>query len=150
MSVNQVPSYEPENSQIIPLTGQNHIASVCEVSMGLAIKIFLPNTEQEFNVIAHAEAVSSLNLADRVIILLVDNGAIILHRLRREGERPQSGFTEKEDGTLSIKSKRSIVIETDQASFKIYSDGRIQLDGNEIYSVSKGMQYILGSQLNLN
>lgn len=150
MSVKKISSYQPDTNLTTPLIGQTLLATVCEMRAGEATKIFLQNTQTEINVIKHAATVSSLNLTDDVLILLLEEGAIVLHRLRNKGERPQSGFTEKEDGTLLIRSKQSVVIETDRACFELHADGRIKLDGNEIYSISKGVQYIIGSQLNLN
>ena len=150
MSVNNISSCQNSNNYIAPFIGQTLLATVSDASVGEAKKIFLQSIQQEINVLKHTSTVSSLNIADEVVVLLLAEGAIVLHRLRNKGERPQSGFIEKEDGTLMIRSKQSIVIKTEQACFELHADGRIKLDGKEIYSVSKGVQYIIGSQLNLN
>lgn len=150
MSVIDDSYYQFEHTETNQNSGNTRVAIVSDAALGEALQVVIKGLEHNVSVISHAVAVPSLNVADEVVVLFEGDSAIILQKLRSKGQRPQQGFIENEDGSLSLNAKQSLVIKTQKAVFEINADGQIKIEGEEIFSVSKGVQYILGSQLNLN
>ena len=124
------------------------IADVAEAENGEARALLLGG--EEFPVIAHADGVPPLRVGDRVVFLATDDGVIVTHRLRAPGERPTRGFTVRPDGSLSIDTHGGITLATDHATIELRADGRIMVDGREIYSIAKGLQRLQGATIALN
>ncbi len=142
--------YQLEAVDTILKSGISQLAIVSEANLGEASKVILKIQNIEIDVSAHGVAVPSLQVSDSVVVFLENNQAIIIQKLRSKGQRPQQGFVENKDGSLSLSAAQSVVIKTKKANFEISADGKIKIEGEEIFSVSKGLQHILGTQLNLN
>jgi len=124
------------------------IADVAEAENGEARALRLGH--EEFPVIAHADGVPPLRAGDRVVFLATGDGVIVTHRLRAPGARPARGFTVRPDGSLIIDASEGITLATGHATIELRADGRIMVDGREIYSIAKGLQRLQGATIALN
>ncbi|HEB58422.1 MAG TPA: hypothetical protein ENJ01_04305 [Gammaproteobacteria bacterium] len=131
-----------------PDTTAPRIAEVAEAENGEALTLLLGG--EEFPVIAHADGVPPLQVGDRVVFLATDDGVIVTHRLRAPGEHPTRGFSVRPDGSLIIDAGEGITLATDHATIQLRADGRIMVDGREIYSVARGLQRLQGATIALN
>ena len=125
---------------------------VLEAENGEALTVLVGNgnSVRKAVVTAHASEVPSLQTGDRVVVLNTDENAIITHRLRNPGERPQAGFNVNPDGSLSVRTTGGIVLATDHATIEVRADGSIFVDGKEIYAIADGLQRLQGSTIELN
>jgi hypothetical protein len=127
------------------------LATVLNTQDGEALHVTLDdNNAADIRVVGHASEVPPLQPGDRVVILNTRDGAIVTHRLRSTGERPTTGFKVNKDGSLSVRTADGITLATDHATIELRADGRIFIDGQEIYSEAKGLQTVLGRPLKLN
>jgi len=126
------------------------MAEVIEVEGGEATNIFLPEIDREVNVYAHSTSVAALTVGDSVLVQNIQSQYIITHRLRQKGEVPLQGFSVKDDGSLEIKSADGIVIKSNQSRFEIHKDGRVFIDGKEIYAIADGKHRLQGATIELN
>lgn len=126
------------------------MAEVVEVEDGEATNIFLPEIDREVNVYAHSTSVAVLEVGDIVLVQNIQSKYIVTSRLRRKGEVPQQGFSIKEDGSLEVKCADGIVIKSNNSRLEIQKDGRIFIDGKEIYAIADGKHRLQGATIELN
>ena len=126
------------------------MAEVVEVEDGEATNIFLPEIDREVNVYAHSTSVAVLEVGDIVLVQNIQSKYIVTSRLRRKGEAPQQGFSIKKDGSLEVKCADGIVIKSNNSRLEIQKDGRIFIDGKEIYAIADGKHRLQGATIELN
>jgi len=126
------------------------LAEVVEVDAGEATNIFLPELDREVNVYAHSTSVALLEVGDTVLVQNIQSHYIVTHKLRSNGEAPQQGFSIKEDGSLEVKSADGIVIKSNDSRLEIRKDGRVFIDGKEIYAIAEGKHRLQGATIELN
>ncbi len=126
------------------------IAEVLEVEHAEATNLFLPTLNKEVNVYAHSSSVPALVEGDMVLVECLDSLYIVTHRLRSKGEAPQQGFNLNEDGSLQVKNANGILIQSNASKIEIQKDGRIMVDGKEIYSIADGKYRLQGATIELN
>lgn len=126
------------------------LAEVIEVEGGEATNIFLPERNREVNVYAHSTSVGFLEVGDAVLVQNIQSNYIITHRLRLKGEAPQQAFSINENGSLEINSADGIVIKSNESRLEIRKDGRIFIDGKEIYAIADGKHRLQGATIELN
>lgn len=126
------------------------LAEVVEAEDGEALNIYLPELNKEVNVFAHSASVPSICVGDNVLVEQVESHYVVTHRLRIKGESPQKGFSQKSNGQLEINSDSGIVIQSNGSKIEIQQDGRIKVDGKEIYSIATGKQRLQGATIELN
>jgi hypothetical protein len=126
------------------------MAIVMHAQQGEATSLTSPDGTQHYTVIAHSAEVSFLNEGDQVLALLSVDGAIVTHRLRRPGDKPQQGFSVRADGALEINNAKGISIRANNSHISIDKTGRIFVDGKEIYSFAIGVNRLQGATIELN
>ncbi len=126
------------------------LAEVVEVEGGEATNILIPELDREVNVYAHSTSVAVLKVGDTVLVQNIQSKYIVTSRLRHKGEAPQQGFSIKDDGSLEIKCADGIVIKSNQSRFEIRGDGRVFIDGKEIYAIAEGKHRLQGATIELN
>ncbi len=126
------------------------IAEVIEVEHFEATNIYLSELNEEVNVFAHSSSVPALAVGDSVLVECIASNYIITHRLRSKGEAPHQGFTLNDDGSLQVKNADGILIQSNASKIEIQKDGRIMVDGKEIYSISDGKHRLQGATIELN
>ena len=126
------------------------IAEVIEVEHAEATNIYLSNLNKEVNVFAHSASVPALAIGDMVVVECIDSSYIVTHKLRSKGETPQQGFNLNEDGSLQVKNADGILIQSNASKIEIQKDGRIMVDGKEIYSIADGKCRLQGATIELN
>ena len=126
------------------------VATVEQSDCGEATHVFVIDLQKVIPVFAHGSEVAQLQDGDKVLVLLVTQGAIVMHRLRKTGERPQQGFSVQTDGRLQLHNKNGITLKTDKAKIEIRADGRLYVDGKEIYAIADGMHRLQGATIELN
>jgi len=99
---------------------------------------------------SHAASVPMLSVNDKVIMQKISGCYVIMDKLRNPGERPTVGFELNKDGSLNLNSKESITLKTDNAKIEISGNGKILIDGNELYSLSNGINRLQGTSIELN
>jgi hypothetical protein len=126
------------------------VATVEQAEAGEATYVFVTDLQHTLPVIAHGSEVPLLQNDDQVLVLLIPQGAIVMQRLRKPGERPQQGFSIQPDGRLQLHHKHGITLKTDKAKIEIRADGRLYVDGKEIYAIADGMHRLQGATIELN
>ncbi|OOG27887.1 hypothetical protein B1C78_02650 [Thioalkalivibrio denitrificans] len=126
------------------------LATVTAAHEGEATAVQPHGTEAPLPVAAHASHVPPLEPGDQVIVASTAEGLVMISRLRRPGERPSQGFSVNEDGSLSVASDRGITIRTARAAIELRADGRLCVDGREIYAVADGLHRLQGATIELN
>ncbi|MFV1983375.1 MAG: hypothetical protein ACC657_07530 [Thiohalomonadales bacterium] len=139
--VNSIPDTNLKNTQIM---------TVCNVFNGEAILLENDNNYKINNNIIHASSVPSLIAGDKVIVLEISDTFVVTDKLRAPGDKPTIGFEVNEDGSLSLHSDVSIILKTLNAKIDILENGKIMIDGNEVYSLSSGLNRIQGTSIELN
>jgi len=138
--INSIPDTKLKNTQIM---------TVCNVFNGEAVLLENDNNQINNNII-HASSVPSLIAGDKVIVLEISDTYVITDKLRAPGDKPTIGFEVNEDGSLSLYSDVSIILKTLNAKIDILENGKILIDGNEVYSLSNGLNRIQGTSIELN
>lgn len=126
------------------------LAEVIEVEHGEATNIFIPELTREVNVDAHSSSVEYLNVGDTVLVQYIKSKYIITHKLRMNGESPTYAFSINKDGSLEINSEKGIVIRSSESRIEIRKDGRVYIDGKEIYAIADGKHRLQGATIELN
>ncbi len=137
-------------NRVSTTNGRAILAEVIEVEHFEATNIYLPDVNKEVNVFAHSSSVPALVVGDSVLVECIASNYIITHRLRSKGEAPHQGFTLNDDGSLQVKNAEGILIQSNASKIEIQKDGRIMVDGKEIYSISDGKHRLQGATIELN
>jgi len=136
---------EQDNSQIM---------IVNTVLNGEAVSLITDHEfENENNIntnFTHAASVPNLVAGDKVIVQKISNYYVITDKLRNPGDKPTTGFDINEDGSLSLDTDVSIILKTLNAKIEISANGKIKIDGKEVYSFSNGVNKIQGTSIELN
>jgi len=125
------------------------IMTVNKVLNGEAELLIMDNGT-DINSFVHASTVPFLNVNDKVIVQEISGSFIITDKLRTAGEGPKVGFEVNDDGSLSLFSDVSIILKTSNAKIDITPHGKIIINGNEVYSISNGVNRIQGTSIELN
>jgi len=145
--------YNINNKSVVSST-KSQLMTVYEAINGEAVSVIdddgmiLENTKN--SKFSHASSVPYLSKGDKVIIQEISEHLIITDKIRNEDENPTAGFEINKDGSLSINSDVSIVLKTINAKITISENGKIMTDGKEIFSLSKGLNRIQGTSIELN
>ena len=126
-------------------------ATVVEAHAGLAAVVAPAGRPgRTWRVVDHADGVPVLAPGDRVLVLPLDGGAVITHRLRDPADRPNATFTVAEDGALVVKTEGTIRLQNGHATIELRADGRVFVEGREIWSLARGLQRLQGTTIELN
>ncbi len=142
---NKVSRLHPEQQTL--QEGMSAIATVTQARDGEATTVKL--TGQAIPVCGHFGEVPILKEGDRVAVMLTADGAVIMSRLRSQGEKPQPLILD-ENGRLLVEAAGGICLQSGESKIEITADGRIWVDGKEIYSISSGRMRLQGSTIELN
>lgn len=129
--------------------GLTAIATVHEVANGEALSVLIPGDAQSLTVAGHFGEVPVLKQGDRVALMQTADGPVIMSRLRARGEMPQP-LVLNEEGRLTVEAPGGICLKSGESRIEITADGRIWVDGKEIYSISSGRMRLQGSTIELN
>lgn len=141
---NNVTRLYPDQNQI---QGQTGVATVLATENGAAIKV--ENAGEQLKVVGHFSEVPLLQSGDRVAVMQAEDGVIIMARLRNPGEMP-SPLVLDQNGRLEIEANGGICLKSGESRIEITGDGRIWVDGEEIYTISTGRMRLQGSTIELN
>lgn len=145
--INNIPVSTLEKSQVMTVSGvHNGEAIVLTSDDG----IVLSNKNSTTTCFNHASSVPVLSIGDKVIIQEISNILILTDKLRASDELPSVGFEFNNDGSLNLFSDGNIKLNTANAKIDILSNGKILIDGNEVYSLSNGVNRIQGTSIELN
>ncbi|BCR03028.1 hypothetical protein DESUT3_00970 [Desulfuromonas versatilis] len=134
----------------LPAPEQNCIATVVEVKGGEAVSVTgLPGSIEPVAVSGHFSEVPPLKAGDRVAVMLTGAGPIVMARLRARGEQPGPRI-EDEEGQLVLDAEKGIRLQCGESRIELTPDGRIWVDGREIYSVAAGRMRLQGAVIELN
>jgi len=131
----------------------NYIARVAEVLNHQALSIELSDTEniaeKYIEITAHLNNVPPLKVGDQVLVTATAKDYIVTGRLRTEEESPLDGLTYS-DGKLNLCAGKGIKIQSGDATIELTAQGKIKIDGKNIYSISEGRHRLQGSTIELN
>jgi hypothetical protein len=133
-----------------PAEPTQSLAVVTAAIDGEATHVCLHGMETPMEVVGLASHLPPLEAGDTVMVVLVATGAVVSFRLRRPGERPREGFSVKADGSLGVTSAQTISIRTPNAFIELRADGRLRVDGREIYAIADGLHRLQGATIELN
>ncbi|VAW92929.1 hypothetical protein MNBD_GAMMA22-535 [hydrothermal vent metagenome] len=126
------------------------IMTVTDTIKGEAVSLLTVggiNFEFDFT---HAASVPLLLIGDKVIIQNISGLFVITDKLRNKGDSPSIGFEVNDDGSLSIASDVKLTLKTSNANIDIFENGKILINGSEVYSQSDGLNRIQGTSIELN
>ncbi len=126
---------------------QTVIATVVDTENGEALHVQIAGEQR--SVVGHFGEVPILKTGDRVAVMQIAEGAIVMSRLRRPGEAP-CPLVLDQDGRLEIEAAGGICLKSGESRIEITADGRIWVDGKEIYSICEGRMRLQGSTIELN
>jgi hypothetical protein len=126
------------------------IMTVHDILNGEAISLFDENEVRLEENFIHAASVPFLAIGDKVIIQKISGNIIVTDKIRNLGEKPTVGFEINDDGSLNLFSDISIVLKTLNAKIDLSANGKIMIDGHEVYSISNGINRIQGTSIELN
>lgn len=129
--------------------GLTRIATVVEVANGEALSVMLPGELEPSMVSGHFSEVPVLKTGDRVALMQTAGGPVIMSRLRARGETQQP-LVLNDAGKLTVEAPGGICLKSGESRIEITADGRIWVDGKEIYSISSGRMRLQGSTIELN
>ncbi len=133
-----------------PVREQSCIATVVEVEGGEAVTVVgLPGNLEPVAVSGHFSEVPPLKAGDRVAVMLTGGGPIVMSRLRARGEHPRPRIGD-EEGRLVLDAEKGIRLQCGESRIELTPDGRIWVDGKEIYSVAAGKLRLQGAVIELN
>lgn len=124
-------------------------AVVTTAQDGDALAVCCDETGAICEVYAHLARASHLRPGNAVLMYRVKDKAIMIDRFRQEGERPAPGISEV-DGKLCIEASKSIVLKAGKSRVELTADGRIRVDGQEIYQLADGLLRLRGATLEIN
>lgn len=129
--------------------GLTKLATVVDVVNGEARSVLLPGEFDPCLVSGHFSQVPILKPGDRVAVMQTAAGPVIMSRLRAQGETPQP-LVLNEAGKLTVEAPGGICLKSGESRIEITAEGRIWVDGKEIYSISSGRMRLQGSTIELN
>ncbi len=141
---NKITRLYPNPNQI---QGQTAIATVVATEKGEALNV--ESAGEQWTVVGHFSEVPILKTGDRVAVMQVAEGVIVMSRLRSPGETP-CPLVLDQNGRLEIEAAGGICLKSGESRIEITADGRIWVDGREIYSISEGRMRLQGSTIELN
>ncbi len=124
------------------------VAKVVEAEQGQALSVMLADG-QVLDVHGHLSEVSVLNAGDRVLIQRTAAGLVVTGRLRAPGE-PAGSLVKERNGRLILDAAAGICLQAGDACIELTPDGRIQVDGREIYSIASGRVRLQGTTVEIN
>lgn len=130
--------------------GECFIARVsrCEDGSAQALES-IQNPGECHTVVGHGAEVPALREGDSVVALRMSEGVVVLQRLRALGEAPRPAISEA-DGMLVLEAGRGVVIRTGESVLELTADGKIKLDGKQIYTFGEQTVQIFGANIHLN
>lgn len=130
--------------------GSTAVARVLDAHQGEAISVCLDGQEGAVPVVAHASEVDMLHADDAVVVMCVSDGAIVVHRLRVHGERPRVGVEVDDSGRFVLSSDKGICLQVNAVRFELCANGRVFIEGEEVYNVAHGVNHLYGAKISLN
>ncbi len=130
------------------MPGSVFLARVLAAESGLARTLALASGETA-QVFAHLSEVPLLKAGDRVLVQLLDEGAVVTGRLRMAGEVPPP-LLRNAEGRFEIEAVGGICLQAGEARIELTPDGRIWVDGTDITHISSGRMRLQGSTIELN
>lgn len=124
------------------------VAKVVEAEQGQALSVMLADG-QVLDVHGHLSEVSVLSAGDRVLVQRTAAGLVVTGRLRAEGESARP-LVQERNGRLILDAAAGICLQAGDACIELTPDGRIQVDGREIYSIASGRVRLQGTTVEIN
>lgn len=130
------------------VAGRCFIAGVAAEEKGQALTLLLGDGRIR-EVFAHLSEVPVLKSGDRVLVQEVAEGLVITGRLRapEEGPRP---LVRDASGRIVLDSTAGVRLQAGEACIELTPDGRIHVDGKEIYSIASGRMRLQGTTVEIN
>lgn len=124
------------------------VAGVAAEEKGQALTLLLADGQIR-DVFAHLSEVPVLKSGDRVLVQEVAEGLVVTGRLRGKGEGPRP-LPRDDNGRFLLEAAAGIRLQTGEACIELTPDGRIHVDGKEIYSIASGRMRLQGATVELN
>jgi len=93
--------------------------------------------------------IPKLKKDQQVLVLETELGVGILGCWQPAGEQTKARI-DLQDGNLQLDATKSITLKTGASSIEIHENGKIRVDGKDIYSIAEGPQRLQGSIIELN
>lgn len=93
--------------------------------------------------------IPKLKAGQQVLVLETEQGVGILGSWLSAGEKPKAQI-DLQEGRLQLDATESITLKTGASSIEIHANGKIRVDGKDIYSIAEGPQRLQGSIIELN
>lgn len=93
--------------------------------------------------------VPKLKVGQQVLVLETEQGIGILGCWQSAGEQTKAHI-DLENGNLQLGATESITLKTGASSIEVHANGKIRVDGKDIYSIAEGPLRLQGSIIELN
>jgi len=93
--------------------------------------------------------IPKLKAGQQVLVLETEQGVGILGSWLSASEKPKAQI-DLQDGHLQLDATKSITLKTGASSIEIHANGKIRVDGKDIYSIAEGPLRLQGSIIELN
>ncbi len=134
---------------IHPATSENrYLARVETAQQGEAGHVLYDGVRLQ--VIAHLDTVTWLTPGDRVFIEIIDEGAVILGRLRAPTEQPAAVVHIDTEKRLVLNCAGGVILHATDNTIELRKDGTILIDGKTIQSRADGQHRLQGATIELN
>lgn len=90
-----------------------------------------------------------LENGQQVLVLETEQGAGILGCWQSVGENEKAEIDVK-NGRLRIEASESVVLKSGESNIEIHKNGKIRVDGKDIYNIAEGPLRLQGSVIELN
>jgi hypothetical protein len=124
------------------------VAKVVEAEQGQALSVMLADG-QVLDVHGHLSEVSVLNARDQVLVQRTAVGLVVTGRLRADGESA-CPLVQERNGRFILDAAAGICLQAGDARIELTPDGRIHVDGREIYNIASGRVRLQGTTVEIN
>lgn len=131
--------------QVVPAT---ELARVCEAAGGEARSVERSDGIAA-RVAGHLSQVPAVSENDWVLVTYVGEEAVVCGRLRQP-EEPLPAVLTQQDGVVELEAGARLRLAAGKSLIELHADGRISIDGREVYTFGERRVVVQGSAIELN
>ncbi|PWK42538.1 hypothetical protein [Pleionea mediterranea] len=100
-------------------------------------------------VYGHLSHVPAVEKFDEVLVQDTEKGVVVVGVIV-SNQQPPAARIEEENGVVTVRGAKAVRLETEQASIEVTSDGKVAVDGKQIYQQAEQAMTLKGYPIELN